>query len=50
MTATGRLVHATRSSFVAEAKLVDAEGRLLATGTGTFIRSSIPLDEQIGYV
>jgi uncharacterized protein (TIGR00369 family) len=50
MTATGRLVHATRRSFVAEARLVDADGQLLATGTGTFIRSAIPLDERIGYV
>ena len=48
--ATGRLVHQTRRAYLAEARLVDSEGRLLATGTGTFMRSTIALDETIGYV
>jgi len=50
MKATGRLLHQTRRAFLAEARLVDSEGRLLATGSGTFMRSQIALDESIGYV
>ena len=48
--ATGRLLHRTRRAYLAESRLLDSEGRLLATGTGTFMRSEIVLDETIGYV
>lgn len=50
MKATGRLVHRTMRSFLAEAQLVGSRGQLLATGSGTFMPSSIALDEEVGYV
>ncbi len=50
MKATGRLVHQTKRSFLAEAELVDSHGQLLARGSGTFMPSSIALDEKFGYV
>lgn len=49
VTATGRLVHRSRNLLVAEAELRDARDRVLATGTGTFQRSSLPLDAAVGY-
>lgn len=45
----GRLVHRTRRLFIAEAKATDSEGNLIARGSGTFMRSSIRLDERVGY-
>lgn len=47
--ATGRVVHASRRLFVAQAELVDADGRLIATGTGTFMRSGVALGPEVGY-
>ncbi len=32
-----------------EAELRDSDGNLVARGTGTFMRSDIPLDERVGY-
>ena len=49
LVARGRLVHRTRRTFVGESELTDGEGRLLARGSGSFVRSRIPLDERIGY-
>lgn len=49
ITATGRLVHHSRNLLVAESELTDARGRTLARGSGTFARSTIPLDEKVGY-
>ena len=49
MIATGRIVHEAGRLFVGAAELRDGEGRLLATGSGTFSRSRIPLDERVGY-
>jgi len=48
--ATGRLVHGGGQLFLAESQLFDASRRLLGQGSGTFIRSRIPLDAAIGYV
>src|SRR5215475_688666 len=39
--ARGEVVHETRSSFVADAVLVDADGAQLARGNGSFVRSKI---------
>jgi uncharacterized protein (TIGR00369 family) len=50
MIATGRVVHATRRQYVAEAKLVDAEGHAIGRGSGTFTRSNIRLSSDLGYV
>lgn len=46
--AEGRVVNATRSLFVAESELF-AGDRLVAKGSGTFMRSRTRLDEVPGY-
>ena len=47
--AEGRWVSGQRRVFVAEARLIDATGEEAARGTGTFMRSSIPLAGLPGY-
>jgi uncharacterized protein (TIGR00369 family) len=47
--ATGSIVHETGRLLFAESQLRDDSGRLLATGTGTFTRTGIPLDASVGY-
>ena len=49
MRATGRVVYRSRQLFVAEAELVDQDGREIGRGSGTFMRSAIPLTPEIGY-
>ena len=49
VTATGRLVYEGRRMLTAEAGLEDEDGRALARGSGTFLRSSLPLSPDIGY-
>ncbi len=49
VTAEGRWVSGQRRVFVAEARLIDAEGEEAARGTGTFMRSRIPLATLPGY-
>ena len=47
--ASGHLVHGSRNLLVAEAELTDGDQRSLARGTGTFMRSSVPLGPEVGY-
>jgi uncharacterized protein (TIGR00369 family) len=47
--ASGRVVHRSRKLFIAEAELVDDEKRLVARGSGSFMRSTIALTPQVGY-
>jgi acyl-coenzyme A thioesterase PaaI-like protein len=47
--AEGRWVSGQRRVFVAEARLIDANGEEAARGTGTFMRSRIPLASLPGY-
>jgi len=47
--AEGRWVSGRRRVFVAEARIVDASGEECARGTGTFLRSHIPLGSLAGY-
>ena len=47
--ARGMVVHETKSTFVADAVLVDADGTALARGSGSFVRSKIPLTPAMGY-
>jgi hypothetical protein len=47
--AEGRWVSGQRRVFVAEARLIDATGEEAARGTGTFMRSRIPLSSLPGY-
>lgn len=48
--AEGRWISGRRRVLVAEARLVDAEGDEIGRGTGTFMRSRIPLSGLDGYV
>ena len=50
VTAEGRWVSGKRRVFVAEARLVDAEGDEIGRGTGTFMKSRIPLSSLPGYI
>ena len=47
--AEGRWISGQRRVFVGEARLIDADGDESARGTGTFMRSSIPLAGLPGY-
>ena len=47
--AEGRWVSGRRRVFVAESRLIDAEGDEIGRGTGTFMRSHIPLSGLPGY-
>lgn len=49
MIATGRVVHRSSRLFVAESVVVNSDGREIARGSGTFIRSKMPLTPEIGY-
>jgi uncharacterized protein (TIGR00369 family) len=48
-TAEGRWASGRRRVLVGEARLLDADGQLAASGTGTFMRSHIPLSGVPGY-
>lgn len=43
--ARGQVVHQAKNHFIAEAELFDQDDRPLARGSGTFVRSSIPLED-----
>lgn len=47
--AEGRWISGRRRVLVADARLVDGEGEEVARGTGTFMRSRIPLATLPGY-
>jgi uncharacterized protein (TIGR00369 family) len=47
--AEGRWISGKRRVFVADARLIDADGEEAARGTGTFMRSRIPLASLPGY-
>lgn len=49
MTATGRVLMSSRRLMVAEATLVDDDGRDIGRGSGTFARSRIALTSDVGY-
>ncbi|RED17104.1 PaaI family thioesterase [Parasphingopyxis lamellibrachiae] len=49
VTAEGRWISGQRRVFVAEARLIDADGEEAARGTGTFMKSRIPLSSLDGY-
>lgn len=48
--AEGRWVSGRRRVFVADARLIGPDGEEAARGTGTFMRSRIPLSSLKGYV
>lgn len=47
--AEGRWISGRRRVLVAESRLIDAEGEEIGRGTGTFMRSRIPLSGLEGY-
>jgi uncharacterized protein (TIGR00369 family) len=47
--AEGRWISGKKRVFVADARLIDSEGEEVARGTGTFMRSQIPLAGLPGY-
>ena len=49
MIASGRVVNAGQTVWVADAELSDGKGRLLGRGTGTFMRSKIALSDIASY-
>ncbi len=49
LVAEGQVVNASKRLFWAESILRDEEGRQLARGNGTFLRSQIALGPDIGY-
>ncbi|HEX7853354.1 MAG TPA: PaaI family thioesterase [Sphingobium sp.] len=48
--AEGRWLNGRRRVFVAESRLLDADGEEVARGTGTFMKSRFPLASLPGYV
>jgi len=49
MSATGKVVQSSRRLIIAESVVVDSNEREIARGSGTFMRSTIRLTEDIGY-
>ena len=49
MRASGRVVSASRRLFVAESEIVDSRGKPVARGSGSFLRSEIPLSDTVLY-
>ena len=47
--AEGRWISGRKRVLVAEARIVDSEGEEIGRGTGTFMRSRIPLSSLAGY-
>ena len=47
--AEGKLLHRSNNLFVGESVLYDSEDREVARGSGTFMKSRVPLDEKVGY-
>ena len=48
MQATGKVVHRSKRLMIAES-IVEVAGKVVARGSGTFMRSAIALDAKVGY-
>jgi uncharacterized protein (TIGR00369 family) len=46
---TGTVVHRSKNLLIAESVAHDSQGRPVARGSGSFMRSQIPLTPEIGY-
>ena len=46
----GRVVHRSRQTFLADAELFDERSTQVGRGSGLFMRSSILLSPDVGYV
>lgn len=49
ITAIGKVISQSKRLFVAESKMWDSGQKLIATGSGNFLRSNIALTPDIGY-
>ncbi len=49
MTSRGKVVHTTTRLFLAEAVLSDGQGREIGRGSGSFMKSTMPLSPELGY-
>jgi uncharacterized protein (TIGR00369 family) len=49
ITAHGRLIERTGRVFFAESRLLDSQGNVIGTGSGTFMRSKLLLGLESGY-
>ena len=49
MKAIGQVVHHSQRLFIAQSRLVDSDGQEIAWGSGTYMRSTIPLSPKLGY-
>jgi uncharacterized protein (TIGR00369 family) len=49
LTARGRVVHSGKTLFLAEAEIVNSDGKSVGRGNGAFTRSRIALGPEIGY-
>lgn len=47
--ASGKVVSSTRTQYLAESVLYDAEGRDIARGNGVFVKGKVKLTPEIGY-
>jgi len=47
--AAGAVVHRSRNLILADSVVHDSQGRQVARGSGSFMRSQIPLTQEIGY-
>lgn len=45
----GRVVNESKRLYIAESELYDSEGRIIARGSGTFMKSKIALSAEVGY-
>jgi uncharacterized protein (TIGR00369 family) len=49
LVANGKVVHRSKRLVIADGVLLDDRGKAVARGTGTFMPSTIPLTDDIGY-
>jgi acyl-coenzyme A thioesterase PaaI-like protein len=47
--ARGRVIGISEDHCLAEAVVLDSEGKELGRGTGTFVKTEIPLSSDMGY-
>ncbi len=49
MFASGKVIQESSRLYIAESHLLDSDGREIARGSGSFMKSKIALEPQVGY-
>lgn len=49
MRAFGQVVHQSKNLYIADSKILNSEGKEIARGSGTFMKSKVSLTPEIGY-